>query len=71
VKICGQIFHRLLEDFRRFGMLRTSMLTAAEMFLSASERQLGQQHNRQVIYAVKPISSSARRATDFPDLNGR
>ncbi len=37
-KTFRQILHRLLEDLRDSGMLRTSMLTAAEILRSASDR---------------------------------
>jgi hypothetical protein len=52
-------------------MLRTSILTAAEFVCRPASRQIGQQHDRQVIDAVKThiFQRAGRRIS--PTLNDR
>lgn len=67
-KTFRQILHRLLEDLRGFRhVTHVDADGRGDITVSQRPRRVGQQHDRQVIHAVKPISSSARRATDFPE----
>lgn len=63
-----QLSHRVFEHFRRFRhVAHVDADRRGDIAFRQRIGELRQQHHRQVVNAVKPMSSSARKATDFPE----